>query len=451
MGFRFIRLGVRRCNTDGEHGEVLVTMGTASIKKSDLIMTALIADPDEKVYQQAARILGAMSCTCLRAETPRQALDLLLSRKIDLAVVSREFPCEEPGALLEQITGRWQELPVIVTTTSPSVEAAVLCLKSGAIDYLEKPLEAQRLEDIAEGVFEELARNAEHQTREIEIVEEVIGNYKVLDELGAGAVATVYRAVAVHDPDGPQVALKVLRGGIVEDEARRVALERFIREAEMASAVDHPNVVQLVDYGLASEAMLPYIAYELVDGRPLSHYCSTRSLPLREAIRLLEQAAAALAAIHDAGIIHRDFKPDNLLISPDLVLKISDFGVSRRSESDLTRADCTVGTPFYLPPESLGKAPVDARCDQFSLGCVAYELVTGKRPFPGATLAEIIRGIRKRTPTYPNLLDDELPIDLCELIMQLMEKDPNDRFSDCSEVEQRFAACRKNLPLVQFA
>ena len=249
------------------------------------------------------------------------------------------------------------------------------------------------------------------------------------------------------DPEADPVALKILRGGIVNDEARRVALERFIREAEIASEVNHPNVVGLVDYGLASDSMLPYIAYELVDGQCLTHYIVTGSLPMAERIRLMAQASSALSTIHQAGIVHRDFKPDNLLVTPDLVLKVSDFGVSRRAESDLTRADCTVGTPFYLAPESLRNQPVTAKADQFSLGCVAYELFTGSRPFTGDSLAEIIGQVRKTDPLNPQELNPDIQSDLVDLIYRLMSKDPEQRFANCTEVQAAFEACRHNLPV----
>src|SRR5580658_3354637 len=227
-----------------------------------------------------------------------------------------------------------------------------------------------------------------------------LGSYEIVAPLGAGGMGEVYRA---HDTRLKRsVAIKILPA---EFSADRDRLHRFEREARSASGLNHPNIITI--YELGQDGSTRYIAMELVEGKTLGELLVAGLLPIRKVIEIATQVAEGLAKAHEAGIAHRDLKPDNLMITLDGFVKILDFGLAkvttpaeerqqtRTLSSWQTQPGTIVGTVQYMSPEQAAGAALDFRSDQYSFGLVLYEMVTGKRAFPRSTAAETLVAIMR--------------------------------------------------------
>lgn len=263
---------------------------------------------------------------------------------------------------------------------------------------------------------------------------QTLGRYRIEGLLGEGAMAEVYRA---HDPDiGRAVAVKILK----PDFARDADLEaRFLREARAAGALSHQNIATIYDAGEAQG--VAYIAMELVEGQPLDTLLAAQGrLPYERVLSIARQLADALAYAHRAGIVHRDVKPSNILVSTDgRQVKLVDFGVARLGEADAgqlgrTHAGQLVGTPRYMSPEQALGLPVDHRADLFSLGVVLYEMMTGKVAFPGTGLATIAIQIAQERVDPVGRIVGDCPPGLSFIIDKLLSKKPEARFQDGAQL-----------------
>ncbi len=261
-----------------------------------------------------------------------------------------------------------------------------------------------------------------------------IGRYTIESTLGQGGMGRVHLA---RDPViGRNVALKVIsiRPDLSEEEAGQYR-ERFLREAQAAGALIHPNIVAVHDIGQDPASGSPYIVMEHVPGRDLKKVILSRApLPPDEAVGIVVQIAQALDYAHRRGIVHRDIKPANVLITDQGRVKITDFGVARLPGSDLTRSDQFVGSPGFMSPEQLKGAPVDGRADLFSLGVILYELLTGKAPFEGETVSEVLYRISTQPAEPPSEAHSGVSPDFDRVLEKALSKDPEGRFQTGREM-----------------
>jgi serine/threonine protein kinase/tetratricopeptide (TPR) repeat protein len=267
------------------------------------------------------------------------------------------------------------------------------------------------------------------------------GPYEVKVHLGAGGMGEVYRA---FDPRlGRDVALKVIRRVLTDDDS---ALDRLLREATLASALNHPNIVTIYETGIVGTDR--YIAMELIEGATLRQLAA-QGLPLSRIVGIARQVAEALAVAHGAQIIHRDIKPDNVMVRPDGYVKLLDFGLARAQPDQFgagstdagrssTEAGLILGTIGYMAPEQARGESVSAEADVFSLGVLLYELVTGRHPFMAASQLGTLNALMWETPEPPSLLNPELPRALDQLILESLQKDQRLR-PGASEVMYRLA------------
>jgi eukaryotic-like serine/threonine-protein kinase len=245
------------------------------------------------------------------------------------------------------------------------------------------------------------------------------GRYRVERTLGRGGMSVVYLA---HDESLQRpVAVKVLAAELEDDDTFR---RRFLREARLAGRLSHPNIVQVYDAG-ETDDQRPYIVMELVPGRTVAD-CG--KLDPGEVITLAVQACAGLQHAHDAGLVHRDVKPGNLLLRDDGVLKIADFGIARAAETtQLTQLGTVLGTAAYLAPEQAAGEKVTARADIYSLGAVLYELLTGTTPHEFGSLAELAAKQSAGAITPVRDLEPSVPEPVEAAVMHSLARDPNFR------------------------
>ena len=250
-----------------------------------------------------------------------------------------------------------------------------------------------------------------------------IGRYEVLDEIGQGAMGTVHRA---RDPLIERtVAIKVVPIAQLQQEGAD-AESRFLREAQSAGRLSHPNIVTIYDVGEADG--LAYIAMEYLPGVTLRDIMNRGPLPLDLALDTAAQMASALAFAHEHGVIHRDIKPANVVVTGRHGrVKLTDFGIAHLANSDRTQTGQMLGSPRYMSPEQAMGREIDGRADIFSLGAVLYEMITGQYAFDGESLAGIVYRVINDTPPPAEQLRPGLPAWLNELLACMLDKQPEKR------------------------
>jgi eukaryotic-like serine/threonine-protein kinase len=255
-----------------------------------------------------------------------------------------------------------------------------------------------------------------------------LSKYELLGELGHGAMGVVYRA---RDPIiNRLVALKTITTGVADDPA---LLQRFYREAQSAGGLQHPNIVTIYDMGEAGE--LPYIAMELVEGENLEQVIARRStLPLTLKLVYLMQACRAFDYAHKRGIVHRDIKPGNVMLSKEGVVKVVDFGIARVLENSRTQTGMLIGTFAYMSPEQYHGEHADERSDIWSFGILVYELLCYQKPFTGPTPASLMHSICNLEPAPLNQVLPECPGDLAVVVGKMLRKSPGERYQSMEDV-----------------
>ncbi|WP_339719614.1 protein kinase [uncultured Paraglaciecola sp.] len=258
------------------------------------------------------------------------------------------------------------------------------------------------------------------------ILNKKIGRYEIKEMIGEGAMAKVYRA---YDPEiNRSVAFKVLKEDHCVDEEY---LSRFLREAKAAGALSHSGIVTVYDVGKIEKS--PYIMMELLDGCDLGEVLkNNKKLPLKQTLIIALQLAKSLDYAHKSGIIHRDIKPDNIIVMPDgESIKVADFGIARMNEteeSQKTQVGSVLGTPRYMSPEQALGDTVDGRSDLFSVGTIMYEMLSGNKAFDAGNMATLMIQIAQKQPEPLKTLCPDIPAGVRQIIQKLLQKSPDKRF-----------------------
>jgi len=266
-----------------------------------------------------------------------------------------------------------------------------------------------------------------------------IGAFEITGSLGAGGMGEVYRATDTKLKR--HVAIKILPGAVANDADH---LARFRREAEVLASLNHPNIAAI--YGFEDASGVHALVLELVEGRTLEGYLAARALPLDDALKIARQIGEALEAAHERGIVHRDLKPANIKVRDDGTVKVLDFGLAKALEpasgfvfqgaeprdvtdaATRTMAGVILGTPAYMSPEQARGQVADKRTDVWAFGCVLYEMVSGRRPFAGEEITDLIVGVVSKEPDW-----SVVPRPVLRLIQACLEKDPKKRLRDIAD------------------
>ncbi len=274
-----------------------------------------------------------------------------------------------------------------------------------------------------------------------------IGKYYVVHEVGRGSTGTVYLS---HDPFyGRDVAIKLYHTTDGNDAEGRNARRMFLGEAKMVGKLQHPNIVPIYDAG--EEEGRRYVVTEHIHAaRTLGQYCRAGSLlPVDQVVSLMYKCAKALHYAHSRGVIHRDVKPSNILLTQDGDVRIVDFGIALVADSDVSRLEGVAGSPAYMSPEQVQGQELDARSDLYSLGAVMYEMLCGQRPFRAGALGKLLRQVVQQAPEPLRELRPEIPEELAQVVNRALEKDPNDRYRTGNEFAAELTRMHQRLRTTQ--
>jgi CheY-like chemotaxis protein len=430
-------------------------------------MTALVVDDDAVVRVLLARILIRMGFSVRDAIDGAAALEVVSSEKVDLVITDLSMPGMDGMAFMREARARGLAAPVIFLTATASIPTAVEAIKLGAFEFLEKPLNSHRLAEVVGAAL--ASRAADDRagaqalptlTLQIDVEEPVtgaadvaegagpgrpfrrvgmpsiptpgtipgnIGRYEVEAQVGRGGMGIVYRC---RDPLlGRIVAVKVLSMIAEDPKHAEELISRFKREAAAAGTLHHPNIVSVYDMGCDEDSGDWYLVMELVEGRGLNRVMDERGkIPERDVISLGFQVADALAYAHAFGVAHRDIKPSNVLIQADGRSKLLDFGLAAVRGWNVTLSSRILGSPSYMAPERIRGEGGGTAADQFSLGVVLYECLSGKNPFEGDTLETRFLRVLQHNPPPVIVLEPEVSPRMSAMLETMMAKDDQARF-----------------------
>ncbi|MEM7284020.1 MAG: serine/threonine-protein kinase, partial [Pseudomonadota bacterium] len=314
------------------------------------------------------------------------------------------------------------------------------------LDYKDLKDRVKRTQNLEETVVLGRAGGSRKDPLLVEgdIEKPMLGRYQVSKEIGRGAMSVVYEGL---DPKiNRKVAIKtIMLSAEFEDDELEAAKERFFREAETAGRLNHPDIVTIFDAG--EEDDLAYIAMEFLTGEHLNgHTRKDNLLPPETVLSIMARAAEALGYAHEKNVVHRDIKPANIMYEgASDVVKVTDFGIARVTDASKTKTGIVLGTPSYMSPEQLSGQRVDGRSDLFSLGVTIYQLLTGELPFKADSLGGLMFKITSEAPAPLSSARPELPDCVEETILQLLEKEREDRIQSGAEVAQRIRDCMSSL------
>lgn len=259
-----------------------------------------------------------------------------------------------------------------------------------------------------------------------------LGRYRIIDRLGRGGMATVYKGVLDEEPTSPPVAVKVMSRDMSEDPEFR---KRFMREVRVSQQVEHPGIVHVEDSG-EQEGLL-FLVMELVPGVPMREMVREGGRPVAEVMDLARPMMTALQAAHDRKIVHRDLKPDNMMVLGPKKVKLMDFGLARAQEfSTLTVSGTALGTPAYMAPELIQFGSTSSTVDQYAMGVVMFELLTGRRPFEDQDSMSLIFKHLTEDPPSPSEFRPDLPEAVAAVVLKMLAKEPGERFGSVGEALQ---------------
>jgi len=320
---------------------------------------------------------------------------------------------------------------VVLICDNHGKKAAAEAASCGAAEVMEKPLDLSRLRQL-------LGDLLNYDRDDIaEITFEPPEGYRLVRKIHHGGLYAVFLA----EKEGARYAIKVLIKHLFSMEK----LKRFFREAGVLAGIQHPNIVKIYEYGLSEKGGIPYIVMEYVEGKSLQEIIKGGCIPLEKGVAVLRQIAMAMEAMHGHRILHRDIKPQNIMVGDDGEAKLTDFGIVHVLDSSLTATDSILGTPAYMAPEGFDSIKkVDERSDIFSLGIVAYEALTGHYPFSLVSIPGAIDSIRKERPPEPMKVNPRIHPLVQVIIGNMLEKNPERRYQSASEIIRDIDEFEKN-------
>ena len=397
------------------------------MKKDDPGVSILVVDDEDSIRSLLIQFLS-VSYNVHTAASTDEALLLLGENKYELAIVDVNMPGKSGKEMFKICRKIYPDMRIILMTGMPELADAVDTVKEGAFYYLPKPIDLKFLFSLVNRAIEE--REKKNEMDDIGRIKNLASEYRIIRSLGCGVTGIVL----LVEKEGKSYAMKVLRWN-GENDNTYGKLERFAREAEILMKVNNEHVVKIIEHNLSINNENPYIIMEYVKGMPLTECLERKMFDISQKISIIEQIAEGIECVHGCGILHRDIKPENIIITDDVIVKITDFGVSHVSDSSLTMDDEILGSPSYMAPESFNEIKkTDARSDIFSIGVISYEMLTGQRPFQGESIYQVMQAVRNKNPVAPMKLAPEIPSWLQDVMVKMLDKNPAGRYRSAGEI-----------------
>jgi DNA-binding response OmpR family regulator len=399
----------------------------------------LVVDDEPYVRSTIRDVLQDELYKVSEAQNAAEAMALLAREQFDVVLMDIKMPGKDGIAALGEIRTLCPGIGIIMISGHGTIDNAVESIKLGAFDFLQKPFSMQRLKEAVANVYNRVMAG---KSGALKKNEGVFGGYELTREIACGGTASVFEATQVSL--NRKVALKILHQHLARDPQ---FITRFEREAKIVAQLSHPNIVSVYDYGEIDGRH--FIAMEYVDGFSLESILSDeKPVTPRTAAAVVCGTAAALDYAHSRGVIHRDVKPGNILLTKTGEVKVTDFGFSRtldRNAPRLTLVNNVVGTPLYMSPEQISGKELTVSTDMFSLGIVLYHLVTGVLPFTGNNHLVIMHNISEGDYVLPRKKNRKVPRDVENIIVTCLQKDCRARYPTMREVitecERYLAGC----------
>jgi len=312
-------------------------------------------------------------------------------------------------------------------------------------DYRYRDVE-ERIARLEQAVRRQSGVQIEHDPKMVELIgEQAIGRYRYIEQIGSGGMGVVHKVYDIKNQC--VVAMKILRESLTGSSK---AIDRFFREARIAATLSHPNIVKIYDYNINNIQGKSYISMEYVDGPSLRDIIEERfatgaeltSEYIAEILFYTAQLCDALEATHLKGIIHRDIKPDNIMITSDRIVKITDFGIVHIEEATFTPTGAMIGTPRYMSPEQVRGDRIDCRSDIYAVGIILYESLIGTPPFISGDISYQHVNV---PPTPPRDINPAIPVEVEAIILRCLEKDPRKRYQRAKELKNALEAVLRKL------
>ncbi len=407
---------------------------TQRVERTETVKILVI----EKNPRQRYRLHNALAETnyaIFQAKTSWGAYEKLIDYRFDLIISNADLPGMSGLELVRYCQRRLPGTEVIILAKTPKVTEAVSLIKEGAFDYLEINTAADLIREKAAAALLE---------KKNKLIRSLLGSNEtgikqinplpdcdIIGPLGTGATGAVF-LVKRH---GAKYALKILRPEVIFQESNGNSTADFLQEAKILSALQHPNIVRIYEFGV-SENRIPYILMEYISGQILTTHIKNDTLEFKEKLAVFYQLCQSLGFIHQAGILHRDIKPGNVILGDNHQVKLMDFGIARIIDVEGENIQgVAMGSPAYMSPEAFDKnSIIDQRSDIFSLGIIAYELFTGRKPFHGKHIRELINAIKTERPSDPTKHINELTEPLSHILANMLHKQPELRFQKIKDI-----------------
>lgn len=402
-----------------------------NMDRREFVESILVVDDDPDFSSFLKKILTYQHYYVESVPSCGDAFARIASKKYSLIMIDIGLPDMNGIEFFRKLRESIDYTELIVMTGSPDIEAAVEIVKEGAYDYLAKPFDNDRmLKKVKDAIhlrnkkiMDELERTA---TQNIALGNTFHG-YKYIKDLHGGSVCDVM-LVQKHSE---YFVMKIFRRMDRSDDINSLMI-KFQKVISNASEIKHPNVIKIKEYNCdTNRRNCPYMVTEYVPGRSLAHYIGSGRLQAEEKYRIVREIISALSAIHGAGLLHRDIKPANIILDRDTrSIKVTDFGISTLITRNYTETENLRGSPAYMAPECFTSfEKIGAPIDIFAAGVLAYELITGIRPFYGETIAEIIASIKHDKPPKPKMIVNDIPPVMEEAIGGMLLKDHRKRLT----------------------
>lgn len=395
----------------------------------------LLASRDEELRENVKQLCADKGIRLKSVQNVWKVFEALIDYTFDVLVIDSNLPGTTCTELVKYCRKRHPAMQIVVLAYEPNISDAVEIVKLGAFNYIEMPVPSEKITaQIRIALIEKKDQLIKHLVPYMAMNKNIfkfLPNLDVVKQIGAGSTGIVFHV----KKDNANYALKILRSDLTPEVHRVQRGGHFLSEAKILSDMKHANIVQIYDYGF-SDNYMPYILMEFVNGSPLTEIIKENTLDFKARLNIFIQICKAINFIHKNKVLHRDIKPGNIMVTKDMTVKLTDFGLAHIIDTrDTSTSNEIAGSPAYMAPEVFNENDtIDHHSDIFSLGVLGYELFTGQKPFSGNNIKEIRHAICSRKPVAPSTVASGIHHEIECILHEMLAKKPKKRFNNLSKI-----------------